>query len=89
MADRRWDVSSQIMKNAVSINRTFAVIIIKTVVEEVQLYVSILLVHSWNQNPEVQSAKYKVEHTLFTSERNIPQAHAKLQGRGDIYCAIS
>ena len=42
--------------------RTFAVVIIKAVVEEVQLKVSIFLVHRWNQNPKgakckVQSAK--------------------------------
>ena len=52
---------------------------------------SILLVHSWNQNPEVQSTKYKVqhnEHTLFTSERTTTGSH-KLQGRGDRFIVQS
>jgi len=58
---------------------TFAVVIIKAVVEEVQLKVSILLVHRWNQNPK--GAKCKVqnnENTLLKSEGNTTGSHAQL-----------
>ena len=41
---------------------TFAMFIIKAVVEKVQLKMSTLLVHSWNQHPEGQK-----EFTLFTT----------------------
>jgi len=48
---------------------TFAVVIVKAVVEKVQLKVSILLVHRWNQNPKGEKCKVQNnEYTLLASQ---------------------